>query len=562
MQFVKACVNAYTNSNLFRSRAVFWVGVSSCVLGRCLGSFVGVDVFGGRNVFSKYQHQGFFDEIFFPNGQVRPHYQAVLERLSHIGVDEFEQRVALSELAFRNQGITFTVYGDAQGTERTLPFDPTPRLIPSSEWAVVEAGLRQRVLALNMFLHDIYHDAEIIGAGIIPADLVYSSLNYRREMRGITLPYQRYTHVVGTDLVRGENGRYAVLEDNLRVPSGVSYMLANRAAMTRIFPKLFRSYGVRPVQQYSSLLLNLLRSLAPGQKPDPTIVVLTPGMYNSAYFEHSFLAQQMGVELVEGRDLFVDEGRVWMRTSAGRQQVDVIYRRLDDDFLDPIAFRPDSALGVRGLMQVYRAGRVALANAVGTGVADDKAVYAYVPQMIRYYLNEEAILDNIPTFLGLEPEGLAHMLEHSEELVFKPVNESGGYGLMIGPHTPLAERMAYLERVKANPRNYIAQPVVGISRHPSYYRDTKCFEPCHIDLRPYILVGEEVKIVPGGLTRVALKRGSLVVNSSQGGGSKDTWVLEGDLPRAPVGAVDSSMESTLESTLESSVEQLTQQQKQ
>jgi len=476
-------------------------------------------------VFENYSHQGFFDEVFTEAGVARHHYRAVLERLSEIGPEEFARRVALSELTFRNQGITFTVYGDEQGMERTIPFDPVPRIIGANEWDVLEAGLKQRVKALNLFLHDIYHQAQILEDGIVPFDLVYSSPNYRREMRGVTLPFNAYTHVVGSDLIRGDKGQYMVLEDNLRVPSGVSYMLANRVAMTRIFPRLFRSYGVRPVSQYPTLLLEQLRSLSPRAISEPTIVVLTPGQFNSAYFEHAYLAQQMGVELVEGRDLLVDEGRVWMRTTGGRRQVDVIYRRLDDDFLDPTVFRSDSNLGVRGLMQVYRAGRVALTNAVGTGVADDKAVYAYVPRMIEYYLSEKPILENVPTWLGWEPEGLEYICQHAEELVIKPVNESGGYGLFIGSQATSEEREACLAKVRENPRNYIGQPIIALSRHPSYYFDTQNFEPAHIDLRPYILVGQDIQIVPGGLTRVALKRGSLVVNSSQGGGSKDTWVL-------------------------------------
>jgi len=476
-------------------------------------------------VFENYSHQGFFDEVFSETGVARHPYRAVLERLSEMGPEEFARRVALSELTFRNQGITFTVYGDEQGTERTIPFDPVPRIIGANEWDVLEAGLIQRVKALNLFLHDIYHQAQILEDGIVPFDLVYSSPNYRREMRGVTLPFNAYTHVVGSDLVRGDKGQYMVLEDNLRVPSGVSYMLANRVAMTRIFPRLFRSYGVHPVSQYPTLLLEQLRSLSPRAISEPTIVVLTPGQFNSAYFEHAFLAQQMGLELVEGRDLFVDDGRVWMRTTGGRRQVDVIYRRLDDDFLDPTVFRSDSNLGVRGLMQVYRAGRVALTNAVGTGVADDKAVYAYVPRMIEYYLSEKPILDNVPTWLGWEPDGLEYICKHAEELVIKPVNESGGYGLFIGSQATSEERAECIAKVRENPRNYIGQPIIALSRHPSYYFDTQKFEPAHIDLRPYILVGQDIQIVPGGLTRVALKRGSLVVNSSQGGGSKDTWVL-------------------------------------
>ncbi|MFC3835727.1 MULTISPECIES: circularly permuted type 2 ATP-grasp protein [Deinococcus] len=475
----------------------------------------------------------FFDEMFTAQGDVRPHYQGVLEYLDRLGVREFHRRHELLDVAFRNQGITFTVYGDAQGTERTFPFDPVPRIIAASEWAHVEAGLTQRVKALNAFLRDIYSDAEILGDGVIPAELVYTSVHFRREVHGVMPPQGLYTHIVGTDLIRDEQGQYLVLEDNLRSPSGVSYLLANRQAMTRIYPGMFENQGVRPVQHYPTELLRLLSSVSP--REHGTVVVLTPGMYNSAYFEHAYLAQQMGVELVEGRDLFVDGGRVWMRTTGGRQQVDVIYRRVDDDFLDPLAFRRDSSLGVPGLIEVYRQGRVAIANAIGTGVADDKAVYAYVPDMIRYYLNEEPLLNNVPTYLGWNAEHLDHMLANAPELVFKAVGEAGGYGMLIGPAATAAETTAYLEKVRANPREFIAQPVVGLSRHPTFYPDSAAFEGAHIDLRPYVLCGDPVTIVPGGLTRVALRRGSLVVNSSQGGGSKDTWVLDHDGPTTPTG---------------------------
>ncbi|WP_102127910.1 circularly permuted type 2 ATP-grasp protein [Deinococcus planocerae] len=475
----------------------------------------------------------FFDEMFGQGGTVRPHYQGIREYLAAQGVEEFGRRHRLLDLAFRNQGITFTVYGDSQGTERTFPFDPVPRVIPASEWAHVEAGLTQRVRALNAFLGDIYSQAQILGDGVIPSELVYTSAHFRREVHGIRVPLGLYTHIVGTDLIRNEQGEYLVLEDNLRSPSGVSYLLANRQAMTRIYPGMFRGQGVRPVGHYTSTLLHLLQSLSP--RENGTVVVLTPGMYNSAYFEHAYLAQQMGVELVEGRDLFVDAGRVWMRTTGGRRQVDVIYRRIDDDFLDPLTFRPDSALGVAGLVEVYRQGRVAIANAIGTGVADDKAVYAYVPEMIRYYLNEEPLLNNVPTFLGWNPDHLEYMLAHADELVFKGVGEAGGYGMLLGPYATREEVEAYLVKVRSAPREFIAQPVVGLSRHPTFYPDSGEFEPAHVDLRPYILCGQEVTIVPGGLTRVALRRGSLVVNSSQGGGSKDTWVLDHDGRATPQG---------------------------
>ncbi|WP_420594445.1 circularly permuted type 2 ATP-grasp protein [Deinococcus sp.] len=475
------------------------------------------------------QGETFFDEMFTPDGTVRPHYQGVQDYLTRIGVPEFERRRSLLDLAFRNQGITFTVYGDSSGTERTFPFDPVPRIIPADEWRTLEVGLTQRVKALNAFLRDIYGEAQILKDAVMPAELVYTSSHFRREVHGLKVPLGIYTHIVGSDLIRDEQGNYLVLEDNLRSPSGVSYLLANRAAMTRIYPGMFDGQGVKTVQHYPTVLLNVLSSLSP-RAPEATVVVLTPGMYNSAYFEHAYLAQQMGVELVEGRDLFVDAGRVWMRTTAGRTQVDVIYRRVDDDFIDPLTFRRDSALGVPGLIEVYRQGWVAIANAVGAGVADDKAVYAYVPQMIEYYLNEKPILGNVPTYLGWNADHLAHMLENAPEMVIKAVGEAGGYGMLIGPAATAQEITDFLAQVRENPRNYIGQPVVGLSRHPTFYPDSGEFEAAHVDLRPYILVGQDVTIIPGGLTRVALKRGSLVVNSSQGGGSKDTWVLDHDGP--------------------------------
>jgi uncharacterized circularly permuted ATP-grasp superfamily protein len=480
-----------------------------------------------KGMFADYQPEGFFDEMFADSQQVRGHYRAVAARLRALGMKEFQRRHHLSDLSFRNQGITFTVYGDAQGTERTFPFDPIPRIIPADEWSQLEAGLTQRVRALNAFLKDIYHERQILNDGVVPEELVLSCPHFRREVHGVSVPHDAYTHIVGTDLVRDEHGNYLVLEDNLRVPSGVSYVLANRTAMTRSFPGLFEDQNVRPVQHYTTALLENLRSLSPRDVAEPTIVVLTPGQYNSAYFEHAFLAQQMGVELVEGRDLFVADGRVWMRTTSGREQVDVIYRRVDDDFLDPLTFRPDSYLGVAGLVDVYRQGRVALANAVGTGVADDKAVYAYVPDMVRYYLGEEALLQNVKTYLGWRPDDLEYIIDNMPNLVVKAVGEAGGYGMIVGPAASELEVTQFRDKVRANPRNYIGQPVVPLSRHPTYMPDSAGFEPCHIDLRPYILVGEKVTIIPGGLTRVALRRGSLVVNSSQGGGSKDTWVLGG-----------------------------------
>src|SRR5262245_50932573 len=459
------------------------------------------------------------------DGRPRPHYRALYERLSAMSDEGLEERIRTVNAFFLTQGIGFTVYGDDAGTDRIFPFDLIPRIVPADEWALVESGLTQRVRALNFFLGDVYGQQRILAENVVPPELVFGSRNLRREVIGVVPTAGIYAHIAGIDLIRDEDGRYLVLEDNLRTPSGVSYMLANRMVMTRTFPLLFEGRGVRPVQHYTTALLEMLRSLSPRDLREPTIVLLTPGQYNSAYFEHAFLAQQMGIELCEGRYLYVEDRRVLMRTTQGRQQVDVIYRRIDDDFLDPAVFRSDSMLGVPGLLQVYRQGRVALANAVGTGVADDKAMYSYVPAMIRYYLGQEPILPNVPTYLGAEPEGLAFMLDNVESLVIKAVGQSGGYGMLIGPESTAPQRREYLDNVRVDPGNYIAQPVVGLGRHPAFYSDTGCFEPCHIDLRPYVLVGEDITVVPGGLTRVALKRGSLVVNSSQGGGSKDTWVL-------------------------------------
>ena len=475
--------------------------------------------------FAGYPVRG-FDEAFSPGLKPRPHYEALVDGFRTMGGGEFRRRRGLIDLTLRNQGITFTVYGDEQGTERAFPFDPFPRVIPGREWEELERGLLQRVRALNLFLHDLYHKQEIIKDGVVPSDLVYTNPSFRPQMVGVSLPFGAYTHVVGCDLIRGADGVYRVLEDNLRSPSGVSYMLANRQVMARSFPKLMMRQQVRPITGYTTALFETLRSLSPRDVNEPTVVVLTPGQFNSAYFEHSYLAQQMGVELVEGRDLFVADRRVWMRTTRGRQQVDVIYRRIDDDFLDPLAFRPDSSLGVPGLMEVYAEGRVALANAVGTGVADDKAVYAFVPKMIRYYLNEDPVIPNVETFLGSDPETLEHICEKAPELVIKEVGGAGGYGMLVGPEATPERCREFVLQVRKNPHNYIAQPVVQLSSHPTYYPDTDAFEPCHVDLRPYILWGETPTVIPGGLTRVALKRGSLVVNSSQGGGSKDTWVLE------------------------------------
>jgi uncharacterized circularly permuted ATP-grasp superfamily protein len=478
----------------------------------------------GHSLFGSYLLDDAFDEMFDGAGEPRPHYALLYRRLLELSTRDLQQRQAAADLTFLNQGITFTVYGDGEGTERIFPYDLLPRLITAAEWAVVEQGLKQRITALNHFLHDIYHEARILADGVVPRELVYTCQHFRREMRGVDVPGKIYVSVAGTDLVRLPSGQFAVLEDNLRVPSGVSYMLANRQVMKRAFPRIFANYGVRPIDHYGQALLTTLRSLAPPHRADPTIVVLTPGVFNSAYFEHTFLARQMGVELVEGRDLLVHDNVVYMRTTAGLRRVDVIYRRVDDDFVDPLAFRNDSILGVAGLINAYRAGNVALANAVGTGVADDKAVYAYVPRIIRYYLGEEPILPNVETYLCDDQSDRAYVLERLDELVVKAVGESGGYGMLIGPHSTAEERERFRQRITADPRNYIAQPTLQLSRAPCFVDGR--VEPRHVDLRPYILNGgDQITIAPGGLTRVALRRGSLVVNSSQGGGSKDTWVL-------------------------------------
>jgi uncharacterized circularly permuted ATP-grasp superfamily protein len=472
-----------------------------------------------------YTTGGFYDEMFAGPGQVRPHYRALAEHLSRLTVGEFDERRREADASFLHQGITFTVYSGDQGLERVFPFDLVPRIIPGAEWQRLARGLEQRVRALNLFLHDVYHGQRMIRERRIPAELVFGARHYRREMMGVDVPRDIYAHVVGTDLVRDGDGAYYVLEDNLRSPSGVSYMLENRQTMKRIFVGVFGQYGVLPVEHYPQDLLATLRSVAPATAAEPCVVLLTPGIHNSAYFEHSYLARQMGIEIVEGRDLVTHDDRVYMRTTHGLKQVDVIYRRLDDDFLDPLAFRPDSLLGLTGVMNAYRAGNVGLANAVGTGVADDKAVYAFVPEMIRYYLGEEPLIENVPTYLGLHEKERRYICENLERLVVKAVNESGGYGMLVGPHSTAAEREDFRRRVEANPRNYVAQPTLALSRHPTYLDGA--LHGCHVDLRPYALSGEKVAIVPGGLTRVALRRGSLVVNSSQGGGSKDTWVLAG-----------------------------------
>jgi len=481
-------------------------------------------------LFEGYDTGGFYDEMFLAPGEPRPPYAKLYQKLSSLAPSHFEERRKLADLSFLIQGITFTVYSDGRGTERLFPFDLIPRILPYSEWQHVERGLTQRVMALNLFLHDIYGPQRILSDRRIPRSLVYSCPHFRREVIGVEVPRGIHTHICGIDLVRdSKTGEFCVLEDNVRTPSGVSYVLENRIVITRTFPDAFEDLEVLPVNHYPSELSRILRSLSPRGEGEAQIVVLTPGIYNSAYFEHSFLANQMGIELVEGRDLIVDGGVVYMKTIRGLTRVDVIYRRVDDEFLDSLTFRADSVLGVPGLMGAYRAGNVALANAVGNGVADDKAIYAYVPEFIRYYLGEEPVLRSVETYICAKPDDLTYVLEHLSELVVKAVGESGGYGMLIGPASDRKRIEEFRERIRANPRNYIGQPVVPLSRVPSYDSAERCIGGRHVDLRPYCLYdGEKVTIVPGGLTRVALQRNSLVVNSSQGGGSKDTWVLRGE----------------------------------
>jgi uncharacterized circularly permuted ATP-grasp superfamily protein len=478
------------------------------------------------SLLASYQPDDFFDEMFDDAGQTRPHYRSLSQRITELTQEEFDSRRQAVDSTFLRQGITFTVYSDNQGTERIFPFDLMPRIIPNHEWRRIEAGLKQRITALNLFLHDIYHEQRILREGIIPRDFILGAKHFRPEFMGFNVPKDIYIHVCGSDLVRDRDGTYFVLEDNGRCPSGVSYLLENREAMKRAFPTLFERSGVRPVDNYCPELLHMLRYIAPHSKADPTVVLLTPGIYNSAYFEHSFLARQMGIEIVQGQDLCVRDAKVYMRTTKGLKQVDVIYRRIDDDFLDPIVFRRDSVLGVPGLVHAYRAGHVSLANSIGTGVADDKAIYCWVPDMIRFYLSEEPLLPNVPTYMAANAKDRAYILEHMHELVIKATNESGGYGMLLGHKASQAEIEQFKQLILTDPRNYIAQPILSLSRHPTWCDGA--FEGRHVDLRPYILYGEQITIVPGALTRVALRKGSLVVNSSQGGGSKDTWVLYGD----------------------------------
>ncbi|PWF43114.1 circularly permuted type 2 ATP-grasp protein [Massilia glaciei] len=466
----------------------------------------------------------FFDEMYSESTTVRPHYREFGSWLQRQSAHVIEQKRAEAELVFRRVGITFAVYGDDEGAERLIPFDIIPRVIDAAEWAHLQAGLVQRVTALNMFLHDIYHEQNILKAGLIPPEQILNNAQYRPAMQGIDLASNIYAHIAGVDIVRAGKGEFYVLEDNLRVPSGVSYMLENRKMMMRLFPDLFARNRIAPVEHYPDLLLDTLRSVGPQDVANPTVVVLTPGMHNSAYFEHAFLAQQMGVALVQGRNLFVADDTVYMRTTQGPQRVDLIYRRIDDDYLDPLAFRADSTLGVPGLMRAVRAGRVGLANAVGTGVADDKSVYPFVPDMVRFYLSEEPILNNVPTYQCRRKDDLAYTLANLPELVVKEVHGAGGYGMLVGPASSKDEIESFRQRILAKPDGYIAQPTLSLSACPTYVESGVA--PRHIDLRPFVLSGKTVAMVPGGLTRVALEQGSLVVNSSQGGGTKDTWILE------------------------------------
>ncbi|MEM1069320.1 MAG: circularly permuted type 2 ATP-grasp protein [Planctomycetota bacterium] len=471
-----------------------------------------------------YQTEGFFDELIDSSGVPHPEARALVDLIQRLPSDELLRRQRSIERSLYQMGITFTVYSDTAGTEKIFPFDIVPRIVSSVLWQHIEAGLKQRIRALNHFLSDVYSEQAILKEGIVPRELIDTCKAFLPQCMGLKPFHNVWCHITGTDLIRDNSGAVYVLEDNLRCPSGVSYVLQNRHVMKKNFPQAFRASYVRPVNDYTTHLYEMLKEMAPPHVDDPTVVVLTPGVYNSAYYEHSFLAQQMGVELVEGRDLVVDEDQVYMLTTGGRQRVDVIYRRVDDTFLDPEVFRRDSMLGVKGLMRAYRAGNVALANAPGTGIADDKVIYAFVPEMIRYYLDEEQILANVPTYVCLRDDDRRYVLEHLDELVVKAAGESGGYGILIGPHSTKAERDEYANKIQEDPRNFVAQPTLQLSRVPTMADG--CLEGRHVDLRPYILCGpDDVWVLPGGLTRVALRKGSLVVNSSQGGGSKDTWVV-------------------------------------
>lgn len=473
--------------------------------------------------YKDYDTEGFFDEYFHPDGKPREGASVLLKRLEQLPGGELLRRQKATEARLFQMGVTFTVYGEEEGTERIFPFDIIPRVIESREWESLEKGLKQRIYALNLFIDDVYNDKKIIKDKVVPAELLQTSKCYRPQCEGFRPPRGIWCHISGTDLVRGGDGVYYVLEDNLRCPSGVSYVLENREVLKRTFPRIFEDLKIRPVDDYPYRLREMLQYMAPDGMQSPTVVLLTPGIYNSAYFEHSFLAQQMGIELVEGGDLVVSDGYVYMKTTRGLQKVDVIYRRIDDDFIDPRAFRKDSLLGVPGIMEVYKSGRVALVNAIGTGIADDKIIYAYVPKIIKYYTGEDPILPNVPTYVCWEELDRKYVLENLESLVVKPANESGGYGIMIGPKSSSHVHEEFRCKILEDPRNYIAQPTVSLSRVPILAGER--FEGRHVDFRPYTLYGEDIYVMPGGLTRVALKKGSLVVNSSQGGGSKDTWVL-------------------------------------
>jgi uncharacterized circularly permuted ATP-grasp superfamily protein len=465
------------------------------------------------------------DEMFEPDGTPRPAYAALAATLNGLDPEEIEAHVQAINTALLQRGVTFTVYADDAGTERVFPFDVVPRILTASEWTGIERGIEQRVLALNFFLQDVYHEQRILREGRIPREVVYSSKHFCREMIGVDVPRNAYVHIAGIDLIRDPSGEFLVLEDNCRTPSGISYVLENRDALKRGFPALFRDYAVRAVDDYPTRLLGVLRSIAPGGNEQPNIVLLTPGIYNSAYFEHTLLARRMGVELVEGRDLLVADNVVYLRTTRGLRKVDVIYRRVDDDYLDPLYFQHDSVLGVTGLMNAYRAGNVNLANAIGTGVADDKAVYRFVPDMIRFYLDEEPLLHNVPTYDCTDPAQRDHVLGHLDQLVVKNANASGGYGMLMGPFASNEERQAFRRQIEASPREFIAQPLVELSSSPTLIDGV--LKPRRVDLRPFALFATKVEVPPAALTRVALREGSLVVNSSQGGGSKDTWVLQG-----------------------------------
>ena len=473
--------------------------------------------------FATYDPGDFYDELVAPDGTPRPGAQLLLDKIATLPPGDLAVRQEAAEALLLKMGITFNVYGRDEGTEKIFPFDIIPRIVSAKDWQQIETGLKQRIYALNQFLQDVYNEKKILKDKVVPEELILTSRTYRKECEGFTPPKGIWCHVTGTDLVRDRDGNFYVLEDNLRCPSGVSYVLENRQVLKRTFPQVFEASHVRPVDDYPTKLLETLEYLCPSHVQSPVIGVLTPGMFNSAYFEHSFLSQQMGVELLEGQDLVVKDGFVHMLTTKGLQRVDVLYRRLDDDFIDPEVFRPDSLLGVKGLMEVYNAGRIAMANAPGTGIADDKVIYAYVPEIIKYYTGSDPILPNVPTYICRDEADRSYVLAHLDELVVKAANESGGYGMLVGPHATEAERAEFAEKIKAEPRNYMAQPTISLSRVPTIVGDR--IEGRHVDLRPYVLFGEEIYVQPGGLTRVALTKGSLVVNSSQGGGSKDTWVL-------------------------------------